>query len=75
VYEPADWEALLQRSILPKLAQSLQTVSAARGDWLAGWLAGCLEAACCGKVHRGSGCSFVSCVACQKMSSSSAVMR
>jgi hypothetical protein len=29
VFEPADWEALLQRSILPKLAQSLQTVSAA----------------------------------------------
>ena len=26
VFEPADWEALLARSILPKLAQSLQTV-------------------------------------------------
>lgn len=26
VFDPSDWEALLQRSILPKLAQSLQTV-------------------------------------------------
>lgn len=27
VFEPKDWDALLQRSILPKLAQVLQTVS------------------------------------------------